>query len=87
MKSWAVIVAAGRGERTGFGINKVYMPFGGATVLETVMNTFAGSELFEGITIVISKGDEERFRSLNKPEKDKAWAFGGENRQESVFNG
>ena len=87
MKNWAIIVAAGRGERTGFGINKVYMPFGESTVLETVIDVFDKSELFDGITVVISEQDHERFQTLNKPESVANWTIGGKNRQESVFNG
>lgn len=87
MKNWAIIVAAGRGERTGFGINKVYMPFGDSTVLETVMKTFDETGLFEGITVVISEQDKERFLNLNKPKSVMNWAIGGQNRQESVYNG
>jgi len=87
MKNWAIIVAAGRGERTGFGINKVYMPFGESTVIETVMDVFDRSGLFEGITVVISEQDKERFQTINKPKSVANWAIGGQNRQESVFNG
>ncbi|MBQ4088338.1 MAG: 2-C-methyl-D-erythritol 2,4-cyclodiphosphate synthase [Clostridia bacterium] len=87
MKNWAIIVAAGKGERTGFAINKVYMPFGKSTVLETVMDTFDKCGLFAGITVVISEQDRERFLKLNRPESVKNWPIGGKNRQESVFNG
>lgn len=87
MRNWAIIVAAGKGERTGFGINKVYMPFAESTVLETVMNTFDASGVFEGITIVISEQDEERFLQLSRPKSVASWAYGGKNRQESVLNG
>lgn len=87
MKNWAVIVAAGRSERTGFGINKVYMPLGESTVLETVMQIFDASGLFSGITVVISAHDEERFLKLERPESVVAYTYGGKNRQESVCNG
>lgn len=87
MKNWAIIVAAGKGERTGFGINKVYMPFGESTVLESVLDIFDRSGLFDGITVVISEQDEARFLKLTRPESVKNWVYGGKNRQESVFNG
>ena len=87
MKNWAVIVAAGKGERAGLGINKVYMPLQKTTVLETCINVFAESGLFEGMTVVISSGDEDRFNSLELPDIVKGYAFGGASRQESVFNG
>lgn len=87
MKRWALIVAAGKGTRTGFEINKVYMPLGDSTVLETGLRAFDESGLFDGITVVISKEDEARFNMLNRPESVKSVAYGGKNRQESVYNG
>ncbi len=87
MKNWAIIVAAGKGERAGLGINKVYMPFGDSTVLETCVGIFADSKLFEGITVVISENDEARFNALNMPDTVKNHVWGGASRQESVFNG
>ena len=33
MSVWAVVVAAGRGERAGLGENKVFYPCGGVSVL------------------------------------------------------
>lgn len=87
MKSWAVIVAAGKGERAGFGVNKVYQRLNGRTVLETCLEAFDACGLFEGVTVVISPGDEARFDALRLPECVKGRVFGGETRQESVFNG
>lgn len=87
MKRWALIVAAGKGTRTGFEINKVYMPLGDSTVLETSLRAFDESGLFDGITVVISKEDEARFNALYRPGSVKAVAYGGKNRQESVYNG
>ena len=87
MKRWALIVAAGKGTRAGLGINKVYMPLGDSTVLEASMRVFDESGLFDGITVVISQVDEPRFNMLNRPKSVKQVVYGGENRQESVYNG
>lgn len=87
MKRWALIVAAGKGTRAGLGINKVYMPLGDSTVLEASMRVFDESGLFDGITVVISQVDEPRFNTLNRPKSVKQVVYGGENRQESVYNG
>jgi len=87
MKSWAVIVAAGKGERAGMGINKVYTPLGNKTVLEKCIDIFADSGLFDGVTVVISGQDEDRFNALALPDAVKCYVFGGATRQESVFNG
>ena len=87
MKRWALIVAAGKGTRAGLGINKVYMPLGDSTVLEASMRVFDESGLFDGITVVISQVDEPRFNALSRPKSVKQVVYGGENRQESVYNG
>lgn len=87
MRRWALIVAAGRGERAGFDINKVYMRLGELTVLETCLRAFDESALFDGITVVISREDEARFNTLNIPKSVKNAVYGGKNRQESVYNG
>lgn len=87
MKRWALIVAAGKGARAGFDINKVYMPLGDSTVLETCLRAFDESKLFDGITVVISHEDEARFNAIYRPKSVKSIAYGGANRQESVYNG
>lgn len=87
MKSWAVIVAAGRGARAGFDVNKVYMPLGGATVLEKCLQVFDASGLFAGATVVISESDRELYAAMSIPDIVKKTTFGGATRQESVRNG
>ena len=87
MKSWAIIVAAGRGARAGFDINKVYMPLGNETVLEKSLRAYAESGCFEGITVVISESDRELYDAIEKPALVKKVALGGGVRQESVYNG
>ena len=87
MKSWAVIVAAGRGARAGFDINKVYMPLGNETVLEKCLRACGDSGYFEGMTVVISKSDEELYKGICSPDMVKHVVFGGSTRQESVLNG
>lgn len=87
MKIWAVIVAAGRGERAGFDINKVYMPFGGMSALERCLKVFDESGVFAGATVVISENDGALYEAIRKPDLVKAMALGGAVRQESVYNG
>ncbi|MGI6238666.1 MAG: 2-C-methyl-D-erythritol 2,4-cyclodiphosphate synthase [Christensenellales bacterium] len=87
MKAWAVIVAAGKGARAGFDINKVYMPLGGTSVLSRCLSAFADSGLFEGATLVVSAEDEARLAQENIPEFVRSVVHGGKNRQESVLNG
>jgi 2-C-methyl-D-erythritol 4-phosphate cytidylyltransferase/2-C-methyl-D-erythritol 2,4-cyclodiphosphate synthase len=87
MKSWAVIVAAGKGARAGTPVNKVYMPLGEKSVLATCLDAFSRSGLVDGATVVISKDDESLFARENKPKFVNFVVYGGENRQESVYNG
>ena len=91
MSCWAVIVAAGRGERAGLGKNKVYYSLGGRTVLSRCLDAFVRSGLFEGIVLVISARDEENYRALCRKEGEcplvKHVVHGGESRRDSVYNG
>lgn len=87
MKIWAVIVAAGKGVRAGTPINKVYMPIGEKSVLGTCLEVFRRSSLFDGASVVISKDDEALFLREERPDLVKYVVYGGENRQESVYNG
>jgi 2-C-methyl-D-erythritol 4-phosphate cytidylyltransferase/2-C-methyl-D-erythritol 2,4-cyclodiphosphate synthase len=87
MKAWAVIVAAGKGVRAHTPINKVYMPLGEKSVLETCLGAFQDSGLFDGASIVIAKEDEPLFSQENRPRFVKLVVYGGNSRQESVFNG
>lgn len=87
MRSWAVIVAAGKGARAGTPVNKIYMPLGEKSVLSTCLDAFARSGLVDGATVVISRDDEALFAQENRPEFVKYVVYGGDNRQESVYNG
>ncbi len=87
MKAWAVIVAAGRGTRAGTPVNKVYMPLESKSVLGVCLDAFSRSGLFEGASVVISRDDEALFAKENRPSFVKKVIFGGNNRQESVYNG
>lgn len=91
MSAWAVIVAAGRGERAGLGRNKVFYEYGGRSVLSRCLDAFAGSGLVEGIVLVLSPADREAYGALCAREGAcplvKALADGGATRRDSVYNG
>lgn len=91
MSVQALIVAAGRGSRSGIGYNKVYYPLNGCCVLSHSIRAMAASGLFDGITVVISRGDEalfdEKLRQDGTRDLVRAIAYGGATRQESVYNG
>ena len=91
MSAWAVIVAAGRGERAGMGRNKVFCEIDGRSVLGRCLDAFQRSELFEGAVVVISRTDEALYETLVRREGPfplvKAVAPGGASRRESVYSG
>lgn len=91
MSCWAVIVAAGRGERAGLGHNKVFEPIAGRSVLARCLDAFERCGSFEGIVLVLSGSDEAAFARLRDREGPfplvKEIAHGGATRRDSVYNG
>jgi len=88
---WAVVVAAGRGERMGLGYNKALHPLNGRSVLARTMDRLEQSGCFEGAVLVLGREDEPRYRELAATEGEsplvRAVAYGGASRLESVWNG
>ena len=91
MSTWALIVAAGRGERAGLGRNKIYYQFDGRSVLGRCLDAMTDSDLFDGIAVVISATDAALFRETMDREGPfelvKVVAEGGATRRDSVRNG
>lgn len=91
MNVWGVIVAAGKGERAGLGLNKVFYEINGRSVLSRCLDAFARSEMFDGLVLVISRRDEESYRALCGCEGRctlvKKVVTGGPTRRDSVYNG
>ena len=91
MSTWGVIVAAGRGTRAGLGKNKVFYKLEGRSVLSRCLDAFAASELLDGLVLVLSPDDRERYVQLCAEEGEcplvKRLAEGGRTRRESVLNG
>lgn len=88
---WAIVPAAGRGERFAsatHGVPKQYTPLLGRTVLEWSLRALLGEPRIEGIVVVLAAGDErwpEVARRLDSPKL--LAAVGGAQRQDSVMNG
>ena len=82
----AVIVAAGKGTRMGAGMNKVYLPLCGKTVLENTVMPFAESGVIDEI-IVVTDDVERCGRLLANIPKVTSVIPGGDTRGESVKNG
>ena len=64
MSAWAVIVAAGRGERAGLGKNKVFWPVDGRSALARCLDAFEACGRFDGAVVVLSRGDLEAYEAL-----------------------
>ena len=54
MSTWAVVVAAGRGERAGLGENKVLHRICGLSVLSRTLRALENSALFDGCVLVLA---------------------------------
>ncbi len=81
----AVIVAAGTGTRMG-GTSKPLIDLGGITVLERVLNAFAGAETIDDI-IVVCRSTTEIISISERCTKKVTLVKGGATRTESVKNG
>ncbi len=89
-KVGAVIAAAGRGERMGAPINKVYLPLGDRPILLHSLNPFESSGLVDGYAVVVPPDEVAFCRVLlasYRLRKLVAVVAGGPTRQESVAKG
>jgi 2-C-methyl-D-erythritol 4-phosphate cytidylyltransferase len=88
-KVGAVIVAAGRGERMG-GIDKIFAPLGGTSVLERVAGVFDASPYVDYIVVVLTQDNAPRGKYLLEQQhlaKLSKVVAGGARRQDSVEAG
>lgn len=87
----AIIVAAGSGSRMKAGRNKQYLYLNGTPILAHTLRAFEKCSSIDEVVLVISSQDEAMCRrevlGPNRFHKVKAIAFGGETRQESMYNG
>jgi 2-C-methyl-D-erythritol 4-phosphate cytidylyltransferase len=90
-RNYAVIVAAGRGKRMGANINKQFLSINNKPLLYYSLNTFANSNLIDGIIIVCSESEVDYCKKevvdKYKIEKVLKIVVGGKERQDSVYNG
>ncbi|MDH5187508.1 MAG: bifunctional 2-C-methyl-D-erythritol 4-phosphate cytidylyltransferase/2-C-methyl-D-erythritol 2,4-cyclodiphosphate synthase [Rhodospirillaceae bacterium] len=87
---YALIVAAGRGQRFGGEMPKQYAPLGDSTILGKCISTFIAHPDIGGVRCVINKDDVNLYdatvKSFSEP-KLLPPVFGGETRQQSVLGG
>lgn len=80
-----VLLAAGSGTRLNLGYNKMLYEVNGLTLLELTLRKFQSSKLFEEIIVVVRDTELENWQTKNI--ENVTFVIGGNNRQESVYNG
>lgn len=87
MSTFALIVAAGRGHRSGQPGPKQYVALNGVPVLRQTVDCFLSHPDIDGVRVVIHPDDEALYKNAVEGLTLMAPVFGGETRQQSVFNG
>lgn len=88
--NYAIIVAAGKGERFGKDSNKIWHEIHKKPILYHTIKTFEDCPLIDNIVVVYRKEEEKDIEALIKKAhftKVSILAFGGVSRQESVYLG
>lgn len=86
----AIIVGAGTGNRMGLGYNKVLADLCGGPVIEWTVRNFIQSGLIDNLVLVINPNDQKEMKDIFSSFKDLIdlkIVYGGETRQDSVYNG
>ncbi len=85
MAMWAIIPAAGRGERFGAGRPKQYLPLAGQPMLAHSLAPFLASPAIDGVAVALAADDEEWPRvAPGHPAKPLLTVTGGASRAASV---
>ena len=85
-----VIVAAGTGSRMNIGINKQFIKLEGKEIIAYTIEKFYNNSNIEDIVVVVKEDESEFFKKeiLDKYNfKNVKIAYGGKERQDSVYNG
>lgn len=87
MTTIALIVAAGRGHRTGRDLPKQYIDLAGKTVLARTVDMFLNHAGIDQVCVVIHADDEPLYSGAMADREVLPWVAGGDSRQASVKNG
>src|SRR6266704_4517515 len=60
----AVILGAGQGARTGYQVNKVFLPINGKPIIMYAVETFERCHAIDEIILVVAAGEEEHMMKL-----------------------
>lgn len=83
---WAIIPAAGIGQRMGSTIPKQYMPIDGTTVLEHTLNRLLAAKEVHGAVVALNDNDQYWKSITLSSRKPVLTVKGGEQRSDSVLN-
>lgn len=86
MNIFAIIPAAGKGNRAGFSHNKIFEKLNGESVLCRTVRAFSRREDVSGIVLAVSADDEERAKRELTGVRGLLFCRGGDTRTESVKN-
>ena len=89
MKVGAIIPAAGRGKRIGASVPKQFLEIQGRPLLHHTLTVFASCKLIDYVVLVMPRADVDEIGEdwLNKYAIVREVVVGGEQRQDSVYNG
>jgi 2-C-methyl-D-erythritol 4-phosphate cytidylyltransferase len=89
MKVGAIIPAAGRGKRIGASIPKQFLEIQGRPILHHTLTVFASCKLIDYVVLVMPRADVDEVGEdwMNKYKIVQEVVVGGEQRQDSVYNG
>jgi 2-C-methyl-D-erythritol 4-phosphate cytidylyltransferase/2-C-methyl-D-erythritol 2,4-cyclodiphosphate synthase len=87
MTTIALIVAAGRGHRTGLDLPKQYIDLAGKTVLARTVDAFLNHTKIDDVCVVIHPDDAPLYTAAMGQRQVLPWVAGGDTRQASVKNG
>ena len=89
MKVGAIIPAAGRGKRIGASVPKQFLEIQGKPLLHHTLTVFASCKLIDYVVLAMPRADVDEMGEdwLNKYEIVRKVVVGGEQRQDSVYNG
>ena len=85
-RRWAVVPAAGRGERFGGRLPKQYAPLGGRSVLSWTLAALLGEPSIHGVMVALAAGDRRFARLAETRDPRVRTCLGGARRELSVAN-
>jgi 2-C-methyl-D-erythritol 4-phosphate cytidylyltransferase len=85
-RRWAVVVAAGRGQRFGGDVPKQYISLLGRPVLSWSLGALLAEPSIEGIVVALARGDRRWRRVAESRDPRVGTCVGGDRREESVAN-